>query len=288
MHNSGFSLVEILIVIAVIGILTAIGIVVYNSIQTRAAENSMLSDLEHASSELEQYALDNDGDFPDTAYLTQKLTTSKDVTLVVYPSGQTTGPVYTGLTAVQNGVLFHQICTNLVSQNRPDVQELKYGQGYQMNYLGQRVGSYNYLWGPNTCNIYNHGDIQINGAWSSAGGTFNTPIQQSRISQEANKNRTDQSPTDFPDYNHVVNQFYAALDSQFLAAGGTYPVTTFWDPWANQWSGVPYQALPTITTPVNPSGSDAGGYCVQAYHAKYTSLKYRVTATKLSPEAGTC
>jgi len=52
-NTSGFTIVELLIVIVVIGILAAITIVAYNGIQTRAAETVLVSDLSGAAKQLE-------------------------------------------------------------------------------------------------------------------------------------------------------------------------------------------------------------------------------------------
>lgn len=55
----GFTLVELMIVIIVIGILTAISIVSYNGIQDRAHKVALMSDLENSSSEFELYMRSN-------------------------------------------------------------------------------------------------------------------------------------------------------------------------------------------------------------------------------------
>ena len=61
MHKtkSGFTIVELLIVIVVIGILAAITIVAYNGIQQRGRDTRMISDLTNASKQLELYNVDN-------------------------------------------------------------------------------------------------------------------------------------------------------------------------------------------------------------------------------------
>lgn len=57
--TSGFTIVELLIVIVVIGILAAITIVSYNGVQKRAAEVSIKSDLKNASGQLGKDAIIN-------------------------------------------------------------------------------------------------------------------------------------------------------------------------------------------------------------------------------------
>lgn len=60
-NNKGFSIPELLIVIVVIGILTAIGIVSYGSIQANARDNSVRSDAESVESEITRYSTKNAG-----------------------------------------------------------------------------------------------------------------------------------------------------------------------------------------------------------------------------------
>ncbi len=60
--HGGFTIVELLIVIVVIGILAAITIVAYNGVQSRARESSLRSDLTNIAKQLEMYRAD--GDYP--------------------------------------------------------------------------------------------------------------------------------------------------------------------------------------------------------------------------------
>lgn len=58
----GFTIVELLIVIVVIGILAAITIVAYNGVQSRAKETSLRSDLTNVAKQIEVFRAD--GDYP--------------------------------------------------------------------------------------------------------------------------------------------------------------------------------------------------------------------------------
>lgn len=64
-YSQGFTIVELLIVIVVIGILAAITIVAYNGIQDRAHASSTDSDLSNLKRSLQMYYAEN-GVFPDT------------------------------------------------------------------------------------------------------------------------------------------------------------------------------------------------------------------------------
>jgi prepilin-type N-terminal cleavage/methylation domain-containing protein len=62
--GSGFTIIELLVVIVVVGILAAIVIVAYNGIQQRAYTESLKSDLVQTSSLLEQYRVLNNDSYP--------------------------------------------------------------------------------------------------------------------------------------------------------------------------------------------------------------------------------
>jgi len=64
-YSRGFTIVELLIVIVVIGILAAITIVAYNGIQQRATVASLNSDLDNASKTIKLFQVDNSA-FPAT------------------------------------------------------------------------------------------------------------------------------------------------------------------------------------------------------------------------------
>lgn len=61
--NSGFTIVELLIVIVVIAILASITIVAYNGIQSRARDSVRSSDIEQVKKAVELYYVDN-GSYP--------------------------------------------------------------------------------------------------------------------------------------------------------------------------------------------------------------------------------
>ena len=62
-HRKGFTIVELLIVIVVIGILAAITVVAYNGIQQRARDSKRTSDVKSLQKVIELYRVDN-GEYP--------------------------------------------------------------------------------------------------------------------------------------------------------------------------------------------------------------------------------
>lgn len=60
----GFSLIELLIVVALIGILTAIATASYSTMQKKARDNRRVSDMKAVQQGLEQYFADNGSAYP--------------------------------------------------------------------------------------------------------------------------------------------------------------------------------------------------------------------------------
>lgn len=62
--SSGFTIIELLVVIVIIGILATISIVSFNGIQQRAAATVLMSDLKNASAQLEIDKFSNNEQYP--------------------------------------------------------------------------------------------------------------------------------------------------------------------------------------------------------------------------------
>lgn len=62
----GFTLLELLIVIAIIGILISIGVVSYSSAQKKSRDSRRTADLKAVQNAWEQYYADNNGSYPAT------------------------------------------------------------------------------------------------------------------------------------------------------------------------------------------------------------------------------
>lgn len=66
--SPGFTIVELLIVIVIIGILAALVIVAYTGIQARARDSTRVTDMRNVKTAIEAYAADNNGDYPPTSF----------------------------------------------------------------------------------------------------------------------------------------------------------------------------------------------------------------------------
>lgn len=107
---TGFTIVEILIAITVIAILSTLVVVGYNGVQRRAVVVTLQNDLVKARETVE------------IAHIQSRATPStvpdefNPSAGVMVTMGSQALPVYSGLNPVQNGVLFHSICGDLVAE----------------------------------------------------------------------------------------------------------------------------------------------------------------------------
>src|SRR4029450_3094413 len=66
--SSAFTLIELLVVIAIIAILASIALPAFSAVQERAKQTKDLSNGKQVALSLKQFALDNNGVFPDKPY----------------------------------------------------------------------------------------------------------------------------------------------------------------------------------------------------------------------------
>jgi prepilin-type N-terminal cleavage/methylation domain-containing protein len=64
LRRQAFSLLELLIVIAIIGILISVGVVSYSSAQQKSRNSRRISDMKAVQSAWEQYYADHNGNYP--------------------------------------------------------------------------------------------------------------------------------------------------------------------------------------------------------------------------------
>ncbi len=192
----GFTLVELMIVIVVIGILAAAAVVGYQGVQKRAVEASMLSDLSSSASIIENYGLQNNGIFPATDYLRSEFKSSPDISMTIV--NPTIGVYYTNLSTGQNAALFVNVCNSLAMPISSGANT------YASTCTGQ--------WG-----------MDINGGTHSS--YLSTPIQQTfTLVGSACSNPDSNSAYCHPYYAAATNST-TALRNAFIAQGGTFPIT---------------------------------------------------------------
>ena len=91
-RRSGFTLVEILIVVIILGILAAIVIPQFGEASTEARESNLKSNLQSLRAQVELYRLQHIGAMPATgALLTTALTTTTDISGAAWVDAATSG-----------------------------------------------------------------------------------------------------------------------------------------------------------------------------------------------------
>ena len=259
-YRKGFTLVELLIVIAVIAILAAISIVAYNGAQDQSKRAVMAATLKQAASTMLEVK-NQSGSYPTTLPTDYKHPDTVSVSI-------SSTSVYNGLSATQNGLLFYNICGELVSD----------GYGTGTNNGGSQES---YI---TACNVYNHPELQVNAAWSAAGRTIDAPVDASTLPDIASS-ISGLSDSYRPNADQVVKDFYNEWNTRFTSEGGYYPVTTFWDSWATPGNGV---MKPTLPTPTAGGGwVQESGFCAQAIYTNKPSLKMYALNTG-APQIGAC
>ena len=255
-NTSGFTIVELLIVIAVIGILAAIIIIAFNGVQERAAVSTLQSDLRGAATLMKVAQVDSGG-YPTS--LPSSVKSSDKVTLNLKASGG--APVYSNLSAEHNGLLFFDTCNALISEG-----------------VGSRASEPDrpYI---SECRVYNTNQLDING-WN--GRAVNVPISAASLDTYVSSYVGGEKDLFTTEAGNFMSQWL----SRFQAAGGTMPVTKFWDSWATPSNGgVVKPTMPTPTSSSEPA--DPTKFCINAIYDNNPDLRWHVTQAG-APAKGAC
>ncbi len=255
--DEGFTIVELVVVIVVVAILAAICIAVYSGMRKNAAKTTIITTLSSAMKLSEVEALSKG---TKVAKLPDGIQIPNGVTISLVADN---GPHYSNLSDVQNGVLFYSVCLELVGDSHYSVIHSRDGAAKSSVVM--------------SCddNI-RAGGLQITG-WETRNWT--TPVTQQQINGYIAGVPYDSW---WIDRQSVIRGFYEELSKRFAARGGTWPVNSFWDPWANQWSGVKKEELP----PPDPAGTST--YCIQGGHREYSDLVYSMSDLDATPHEGAC
>ncbi len=239
-----FTVVELIITIVVIGVLVTVAAIGYNGVQKTTAIRSAQSDLDALSADMQRIQL-KDGSYPTS--VPSSTSSSNAIDLTIKQAG--TAQVYTSLTPVQNGMLFAQICQNLIDE----------GVGQGQNNGGETQP---YVSG---CGQWNYNSTQITG-WVTK--QWATPVTKEQLSSYAANFTT--SDTYNKAHEPTLKEFYNQLITRHLRQGGSFPITSFWDYWANSGNGgVMQQPLgqPTLKK----------YYCAEAKSQRYSDIIWQVT-----------
>ena len=251
---NGFTVVELLIVIVVLGILVALIIVSFNGIQRRATESTIKSDLQQAARVM---GVEHATEEKYPTALPSTVRSSPGVILNLSAPGG--GNVYTALSPVENGLLFFDTCNQMIAEG-----------------VGQRSDGYHYV---SECRVYNRSQIHVNG-WN--GRDINTGVTTASLDTYV----ASYSGGEKPLFTTEGGNFMAQWINRFQAAGGTFPVTSFWDSWATPTNGGVMK--PTMPPPTSTGGAaDPNSYCIDATHQSFADMQWHVRQGQ-APTQGTC
>ncbi|HBO64585.1 TPA: hypothetical protein DD425_01335 [Candidatus Saccharibacteria bacterium] len=180
--RTGFTIVELLIVIVVIAILAAITIVAYTGIQDRATQSSLQSSAKQAYTKIQTYAVENNETYP-TALSSIGLTDTPDVTYT-YRTDSTTAPKAFCLVASRQSTDYFVTSENS-SPTAGNCANMVGNPSFEANTNGWNAGGANVLSRVSTGGLFENGFARSSYASASsetAGNWYpNIPIVNGKI-----------------------------------------------------------------------------------------------------------
>ncbi len=164
-QNLGFTIVELLIVIVVIGILAAITIVAYNGVQNRANDTAVQADLRNIGGKINEFKAINDKlPVPASDLAGMNLKVSRNAY----------GAHYTPAAGNENNLIY--CYTSLTNSNATFilVAAAKSGNVYVYKDGGVKVGVGPLVTFTNTCT--NNDPAMVTGSWFYAGGAWQSYV----------------------------------------------------------------------------------------------------------------
>lgn len=293
--SKGFTLVEMLIALSVLAIIVVLLFVSFGAWQRKTVTTKVSSDLLNASSTMGQINNFNNR-YPTTIEeLFEHFRPSEGVELRLVSKQD--GPAWPPLDDLRNALLFYEICHELTRQG---FGSGKTAGGTTESYIGN-------------CQVYGNDYIQFQGNSVRWQKTLHTPVNESDISDFLSYIDTvpiENESTWAINERSTARNFYTTLNKIFLAFGGKYPVTTFWDgSWCQPTStgcttiigvNLPQEIKDELPNAVNrgelesnpgkeeTNDSKPNTFCLEAQSLKYSDIIHHITNTMRQPQAGPC
>lgn len=278
MHRTyrGFTIVELMMVMAVLAILATIVMVGYNGWQRRIAENAAKSDLTQAANLLKN-ARNFKGVYPTSLYSNQISDDSKpqfqpsssDIVTLNYHTNATTHPVYQGMSEGQKLVLFIDVCKSVISASQPASLAQTYHNSCTVSNLigilglggllgvklvGDKIGTIQPVANGGKMYINNNFTVQCGWGYGLLGLQ---PCTSDPI---------------YSDYSSKMSSVVQEIKNRYIALGGTFPIEV-------PLIDLGFSNPPSLPAPTQISDDNATKYCLEAISVKYGNFIYHVKSS---------